>query len=445
MRRALAALLGGVTVALAPAGLGQAASSTPCPSGAPGGGSPGCSTAAQQQALAQIRQRLSADLVEALVVQQDLAQSLADNRQQEARIQASVQDNRSQAGQLDAQISKIDRQAAETRNRITVERAQIAAIARALYTQPDSLLVVLARSRNPSESLANVYDLMAAGARARSLQAQLNSDLAQLSQESYRERQAQYHLNQLQSGLDHELSQLDALKSRQQATLAQLEAAVAATQQEFGAAGQESSAVAAQLTYLLENEEAAIFAAAMEQVWDEVRIVVEAETTTGLDLGVAGGNQAFIWPELNPVVTQGFGPSSLVLEPPYGGFAHFHTGIDMAEPENSPIIAAAAGVVVLTGFDPGGYGNFVVILHAGGLESLYGHMNQVGVEKGQQVAQGQPIGLEGSTGNSTGPHLHFEIRANGTPLDPAIYLPQLPSTAAQSSPPASPSPAPSPG
>jgi len=79
--------------------------------------------------------------------------------------------------------------------------------------------------------------------------------------------------------------------------------------------------------------------------------------------------------------------------------------------------------VALVGSSSSGYGRYVVIAHAGGLDTLYGHLSTTLVTVGQVVSQGTPVGLEGSTGNSTGPHLHFELRINQRPVDPMPYLP----------------------
>ena len=80
-------------------------------------------------------------------------------------------------------------------------------------------------------------------------------------------------------------------------------------------------------------------------------------------------------------------------------------------------------VVAVVGSSSSGYGNYVVIAHAGGLDTLYGHLAAALVKVGDRVTQGQPVGVEGSTGNSTGAHLHFELRINQKPVDPAPYLP----------------------
>jgi murein DD-endopeptidase MepM/ murein hydrolase activator NlpD len=98
-----------------------------------------------------------------------------------------------------------------------------------------------------------------------------------------------------------------------------------------------------------------------------------------------------------------------------------HEGIDFGVSSGTPIYAAAAGVVVYCGWMDG-YGNLTVIDHGGGIATAYGHQSSIAAGCNQQVAQGQVIGYVGSTGHSTGPHLHFEVRVNGTPVDPLGYL-----------------------
>ena len=120
------------------------------------------------------------------------------------------------------------------------------------------------------------------------------------------------------------------------------------------------------------------------------------------------------------VLTQGFGPTDVVQEPSYGAFAHFHSGIDLAVPTGTPVKATAAGTVVVAGWS-GGYGNLVVIDHGNGIQTYYGHNSQLVVTVGQQVKAGQVISLSGSTGNSTGPHVHYEIRVDGVPVDPTPF------------------------
>jgi murein DD-endopeptidase MepM/ murein hydrolase activator NlpD len=98
-----------------------------------------------------------------------------------------------------------------------------------------------------------------------------------------------------------------------------------------------------------------------------------------------------------------------------------HEGIDIAAPAGTPIRAAAAGTVIYAGW-LGGYGNLIVLDHGSGLSTAYAHQSALAAGQGQQVAQGQVIGYVGDTGHSFGPHLHFEVRVNGVPVDPLGYL-----------------------
>ena len=106
---------------------------------------------------------------------------------------------------------------------------------------------------------------------------------------------------------------------------------------------------------------------------------------------------------------------------PIFGTRRFHAGIDIGAGDRSPISAARSGVVVSAG-PQGGYGNAVVIDHGDGVATLYAHQSSVAVYAGQSVSRGEVIGYVGSTGYSTGPHLHFEVRVNGSPVDPMNYF-----------------------
>lgn len=121
-------------------------------------------------------------------------------------------------------------------------------------------------------------------------------------------------------------------------------------------------------------------------------------------------------------VTQGYGPTSNSFEPGYAGYAHFHTGVDYAVPADTQLYAASSGTVTYAGADTTGFGNRVDISFGNGFRILYGHLNSIGVKVGQVVRAGDPIGLSGSTGNSTGPHLHFALSQNGNWMDPGGFV-----------------------
>jgi murein DD-endopeptidase MepM/ murein hydrolase activator NlpD len=115
-------------------------------------------------------------------------------------------------------------------------------------------------------------------------------------------------------------------------------------------------------------------------------------------------------------------PVSAPITSPFGyRWGRMHEGIDLGASYGSPIRAAASGTVIYCGWESG-YGNLTVIDHGGSLATAYGHQSSIAVSCGQSVSQGQVIGYVGSTGHSTGPHLHFEVRVGGNPVDPLGYL-----------------------
>jgi len=116
-------------------------------------------------------------------------------------------------------------------------------------------------------------------------------------------------------------------------------------------------------------------------------------------------------------LTSPFGPRP----DPFTGVRTFHTGIDMAVPKGTSIRAAMSGKVIAVGFT-NIYGNYVIINHGNGYQTLYAHMSQTFAHTGQGVSQGTRIGLVGSTGYSTGPHLHFTVYKNGNLIDPLSVL-----------------------
>ena len=150
---------------------------------------------------------------------------------------------------------------------------------------------------------------------------------------------------------------------------------------------------------------------------NEIRQIIQSrmQQNSGSDQ-IVHGNGTFIWP-CNGPITSPFGYRTH----PIFGTTIYHSGIDIGVDYNTPIHAADGGTVILAGWC-GGYGNAVIIDHGNGLQTLYGHNTSVAVSEGQTVSQGQVIAYSGSTGYSTGPHCHFEVRRNGEAVDPMGYL-----------------------
>jgi murein DD-endopeptidase MepM/ murein hydrolase activator NlpD len=379
----------------------------------------------QQLALInQIRAQLGSNLADALAAQQQLRQSLIENSAQQATLQGKISDANLKIADLEAQIEAAQRQEAILAYRIDVERMQLSQLARAIYVAPTSPLVVLAEANSLSDLLTRIADLNVAGSRATELKSALNSNLAALQAERKKEQDAREAEVKVRDLLSSQLSQLRDLQKQQEKSMAELEVKIQQTQTEMYLLNKQSAQVAQQVADMLQQQEDAIIAAAMQAVWTQVQLWSQMNNVGQIQPSAGHSTKyRFIWPEPHAQLSQGFGPSQFKFEPPYGGYPHFHTGFDLVEPFGSTVYAADDGIVALVGTSSKGYGNYVVIAHSGGLDTLYGHLSTALVKQGQRVTQGQPVGLEGSTGNSTGPHLHFELRINQKPINPAPYLP----------------------
>ncbi|MBB4662565.1 murein hydrolase activator EnvC family protein [Conexibacter arvalis] len=139
----------------------------------------------------------------------------------------------------------------------------------------------------------------------------------------------------------------------------------------------------------------------------------QAPTTTATDPGPVRGGGRFIWP-VNGPITSSFGWRTSPV-------TRFHQGLDIGAASGTPIRAGGGGTVIMAGYN-GGYGNFTCIDHGGGISTCYAHQSSIGVSAGQSVSQGQVIGAVGNTGFSFGAHLHFEVRVNGSAVQPLNYL-----------------------
>ena len=385
----------------------------------------------QQQALIdQIRAQLGSNLADAVAAQQQLKQSLLDNAVQQQALQVQIADVEAKIADLDVQIADAQRLEGALTQRIDSERAQLRQLARAIYQQPGSLLVVIAQAQSLSDLLTRVADLNVAGSRATELKGTLARDLSDLEVQRLREQAARDEQLKQRDTLDGELAQLKDLQAQQESSVAQLQVKIEQTQGELYMLSRQSTQLAQQVTDMLQQQQDAIISAAMQAVWTQVQLWSQSNPVGPIAASAGHSTKyRFIWPEPQAQISQGFGPSTYWFEPAYGQYPHFHTGIDMVEPFGSPVYAADDGVVALVGSSSSGYGNYVVIAHSGGLDTLYGHLSTAVVTVGQVVTQGQPVGLEGSSGNSTGAHLHFELRINQKPVDPTPYLPPGPPSA----------------
>jgi murein DD-endopeptidase MepM/ murein hydrolase activator NlpD len=133
-------------------------------------------------------------------------------------------------------------------------------------------------------------------------------------------------------------------------------------------------------------------------------------------------SSAIAVPSDKPVKTAAFTSGYGLRSDPFRGGRAMHAGIDLAGPSGTPIYATADGAVRRSGWNSGGYGNLIEVDHGRGIETRYGHLSRILVRAGQPVKRGQLIGYMGSTGRSTGSHLHYEVRIDGRPVNPIPFM-----------------------
>ena len=429
MRRPLGALaLAGAIAALQVAAVhATTPSPAPCPTPAAATGSrTTCpSPDPNQAAYDQLRSRLSGDVARALAAEQRLSTQLDQYAAAEQALSGQITQEESVISELENQIADLNTQISDTQDKIDVEKQQVAVLTVAIDRQPSSLWLLIARTGNLREALQATADMVVAGQRAHALQTRLEADLARLQADLQKRQDQLDKENATLDLLNANLGALQDVMSTQDDVSSELSDLVSQIQSAQGDLQNQPPDVTSTLAQLLESQEQDLIQRSYEQAWTQAQVGAGlAMISHWLPPGQSLGNLTLAWPMVQFKITQPFGPTSVLLEPPLGPYAHFHTGIDMAAPLGTPVMAAAGGAVVAVGHGAFGYGNYVVIAHGGGIETLYGHLlSTLGTTIGEQVTRGQVIGLEGSTGFSTGPHCHFELRVDNQVVDPMPYLP----------------------
>lgn len=223
--------------------------------------------------------------------------------------------------------------------------------------------------------------------------------------------------------LEEDKRQLDALAAEAEKTQKEI-AAKKAEQQKVLDAAKSNKAAAAQMEQDLNAQLASVRNLIQQRLAAAEAARQAAQQAAESDNGGGGGSDdnyvqgtgAMSWPCSGPI-TSPFGYRTH----PIFGTTIFHAGIDIGVDYGTPIHAADSGVVVYSGWISG-YGNAVIIDHGGGVSTLYGHNQSLAVSEGQSVSKGSVVAYAGSTGNSTGPHCHFEVDVNGSPVNPMGYL-----------------------
>ncbi len=249
--------------------------------------------------------------------------------------------------------------------------------------------------------------------------------LVKADQEAIAQRKAaEAAVRRVQAQLEGTQLQLEGLAQQQQQARTQLQGLASERQQLVAVASEQRQQVAAEVAQL--EELSAQEEANLEALIAQRQAELEAERAAAERARRAGqpgppgpataASGYFQWPVHGPITS----PFGWRIHP-IAGVRRFHEGIDIAADSGTPIAAAEAGRVIYAGWY-GGYGNYISIDHGGGVSTGYGHCSAIYVSVGQDVSRGQAIGAVGSTGYSTGPHLHFEVRINGKPIDPLTRL-----------------------
>jgi murein DD-endopeptidase MepM/ murein hydrolase activator NlpD len=363
-----------------------------------------------RQAQGQLIGDLTAAEAHALMLEKSLSQS------QLALVALGQQilDAERQLSQLETRIADVSAQHAEVSARLAADRNQLATTVRRLYKHQDSFLVSLIRAGGFGGLLETIGYSDVVVDRERTMVQTVQADEVALAHAQTDLERTRATKKDVLAGLILSRTTLAQAIANEQSLQAQLQATIDEALAALDAMQSDSPEVAARRAALQRLKTDSI----ISQIEQAVFAQQNAEITAALVASdpVLTSTGKLLWPIPHATVSQGFGPTGYVFEAAYAGFPHFHTGIDLSVPLGTPVFAAADGVVALARpmTDASGalvgYGNYVIVQHDAGLKTLYGHLLVIGVREGAVVKRGQLIGLVGSTGNSTGPHTHFEVR-----------------------------------
>lgn len=305
---------------------------------------------------------------------------------------------------LNAQIAQTEAELQKAINDLHARQAILAKRVRAIYMHGQLNYLDVIVGANSFSDFANRLEL---------LKRVIHSDFSLILEIQEKQRAIEAKKAQL----DAEKEQLNALEAQAQKTQEEI-AAKHAEQQKVLDEAKQHKAAAEQM----ERELQAASADVQERIQQRIRereAAAAAAAASGGDSGsydYVQGTGQLSWPVSGPITS----PFGYRIHPIFGTQI-YHSGIDIGVPEGTPVHAADSGTVIEADWI-GGYGNAVIIDHGNGLQTLYGHNSSLAVGAGQSVSKGQVIAYAGQTGYATGPHVHFEVRVNGSPVDPMGYL-----------------------
>ncbi len=352
--------------------------------------------------------------------------------------QSQINDNTKKKEAIDSEISKVQAQIdtlnskiSDSNNKIAAKQTELAAAEEESREQYDNYLnrakmmvergsvtylEVLLNSKSFSDLLAR-YSVVKQIVRYDSQKLDelkaIEQKIASIKTDLENEKA---NLVSLKADETAQMNTLSAKRAESQQIIAGLEADKSSYEQALDNAEKAEANARAEIKRLAEEAEKKAAAAAAARAKSSSGSSGGTKTSAATYSGKYSGSM--IWPSSGSVTS----PYSTRVHP-VTGKVRKHAGIDIGSPYGSNIVAAAAGTVIVAGYNAGGYGNYVVISHGSGISTLYAHASSLCVSVGQTVSQGQVIAKVGSTGMSTGAHCHFEVHVNGADTNPMQYLP----------------------
>ncbi len=381
------------------------------------------------QTIGRVKQDLQSNLERAQGQQVALEQELKQTQDLINLTIDQIQKTEAKLRELDRQIADLIVKIAETQANLRRKKAALADFLRVNYKRNDNPMTGLLGSQDFTEFISRAAVLQHVSFVAHVLIERIHQEELRLKRQQEELKAKRAEVEKQRAALVAQREQLEKLQEHEQQVLADLKRSIARVKWELSAVDGQSAALAKRIADLEIERQDRIIAEAQQTAWEQAQIWMSKHLDGVPEFsGPHSTKYPLVWAAQIGEISLIFGPCSYVFEPPGFGFPHFHTGIDVAAPVNTPIHSADDGVVIAAaqstlGGQLVGYGNYVIIAHKNNFATLYAHLTTYVVKPGDVVHQNQVVGLEGSTGNSTGPHLHFEYRYNGVPTNPAPYLP----------------------
>lgn len=317
-------------------------------------------------------------------------------------VQAQIDVYNGQLTEVENRLSEIEAQEEQKQNDLENTKQTFMTRLRAMYVSGDnSMLNVLLSANDFGDFLYRDQLLSSVTDHDNAIMEQLKADIKAVEELETRANEEKQEIQSIKSEVDAKRAELGDRMKEMNAVISELEG------QKSGLEDQLDEYAAA-----IDEFEAKIQAEAAAAAKKNSSSASQSPSYSGGAKPNAGG---WVWP------CPGFYYISSYVGPRWG---RTHNGLDIAGGSiyGKPIVAARAGTVIDAGWNSGGYGNYVMINHGDGFITIYGHMSSVAASNGQSVSAGQVIGYVGNTGRSTGPHLHFEVRLNGSVEDPLDYV-----------------------